>query len=436
MSRLVLVHIGELVSVSGRAPRCGKEMDNLAVIRDGCVVIDDGIIRWVGTMGAYVNEKEHGDGPDTDVIDCTGKAVVPGFVDSHTHFVFGGYREKEYAMRMAGRSYMDIMNAGGGIVSSVSDTRRASYDALMASGGKRLDRMLAMGVTTVEGKSGYGLDMDTELKQLKVMKALNESHPVDVIATYLGPHAVPTEELMQASGLFSVHDSRWKDKDFRRKAYLDKVIEAILPKVCKEQLAAFADIFCEEGVYEVEDSRRYLKRAKELGLKLKIHADEMVPLGGAMLAARMNAVSADHLLAASDESIESMAVSGTIATLLPGTAFSLRENYADARKIIDKGAAVALATDFNPGSCPTQSIPLIIALAAVKMGMTTREILSALTINGACAVGLSDRIGSIEAGKDGDLLILEYPSIDFLPYHLGMNIIEKVIKKGKVYERL
>ncbi|WP_236610000.1 imidazolonepropionase [Desulfotignum phosphitoxidans] len=385
-------------------------MSDLGIIENGGVLILDGKITAVGpshevTKG--INEKE------ITVIDAAGKAVIPGFVDSHTHFVFGGYRPDEFAWRLRGDSYMDIMNRGGGIANSVGATRKASLDELLVVGTRRLDSMLSFGVTTVEGKSGYGLDRKTELKQLEAMARLNKSHALDIAPTFLGAHAVPTE-------------FKGKTDEF-----VDHVME-ILPEVKEKGLAEFCDIFCEENVFSVDQSRRLLVRAKELGLGVKIHADEIVQLGGTELAAELGAVSADHLLQASEQGIRDLAASGTVATLLPGTAFSLKEDYAQGRSMIDHGCAVALATDFNPGSCFSNSIPLIYALACLYMKLSPEEALTALTINGAAAVGRADTIGSIDVGKQGDLVILEYPSYRFIPYHVGVNTVETVIKTGKI----
>jgi imidazolonepropionase len=273
---------------------------------------------------------------------------------------------------------------------------------------------MAMGVTTVEGKSGYGLDCETELRQLEAMKELNKTHPLDIVSTFLGPHSVLPE---------------YKGKEDE---FLDMMIDEVLPVVVDKELAEFADIFCEKNVFSIEQSRRFLSSARNLGLKLKIHADEIVQLGGTELAVELSMVSADHLLQASDEGIKQLAGSNVIATLLPATAFCLKEEYARARYMIDSGCSVALATDFNPGSCFTNSIPLVIALAALHMKMSIEEIISALTINAAAAVGRDDKVGSIEVGKKADIIILEYPSIHFLPYHAAVNIVETVIKNGKV----
>lgn len=309
---------------------------------------------------------------------------------------------------------MSIMERGGGINATIEPTRTASEEELITAGMDRLNRMAEFGVTTVEGKSGYGMDFDTELKQLRVMGELDRRHPVDIVSTFLGPHSVLPE---------------YKGKE---REFLDRMLQDVMPAVRRENLAEFADIFCEKGVFSLEDSEYYLTRAKDMGFKLKIHADEMYPLGGAELAARVGAVSADHLLKASDEGIRQMAERGVISTLLPATAFCLKEEYAPARKMIDSGCAVALASDLNPGSCFTNSIPLLIALGCIYMDMSIEEVITALTINGAAALGRAETIGSIEAGKQADLLIMKYPSITYLPYHTAINQVETVIKKGRI----
>jgi len=408
---LIVAHAAQLVTCSGFAAKCGRAMSELHIIPDGAVAIEDGRIRQVGPSAEVLRQR----GTDgVRVIDATGRAVLPGVVDSHTHLVFGGTREEEFAWRLAGQSYLEIMRRGGGIRRTVQDTRRASLEELVAEGMRRLDRMLAFGVTTVEGKSGYGLDRDTELRQLRAMQRLDRLHAVDVVPTFLGAHAVPLE-----------YEGRAED-------YIDFVVEAVLPEVAREKLAAFCDVFCEAEVFSVAQSRRLLEAARARGLGVKIHADEIAPLGGAELAADLHAVSADHLLRASDRGIDRLIAAGVVATLLPATAFSLKEPYARGREMIDRGAAVALATDFNPGSCFTESIPLVAALACLQVGLTPAEMLTALTINGAAALGRADRVGSIDPGKQGDLVILDAPSYLFIPYRLGVNQVDTVIKAGRV----
>jgi imidazolonepropionase len=408
---LIVVHAAQLVTCSGFAAKCGRAMSDLHIIPDGAVAIEDGRIRQVGPSEEVLR---HCGTDGYRIIDAAGRAVLPGFVDSHTHLVFGGTREEEFAWRLAGQSYLEIMRRGGGIRRTVQATRRASLEALVAEGMRRLDRMLAFGVTTVEGKSGYGLDHDTELRQLRAMQQLNRMHAVEVVPTFLGAHAVPPE-----------YEGRAED-------YIDFVVETVLPEVAREKLAAFCDVFCEAEVFSVAQSRRLLETARARGLGLKIHADEIAPLGGAELAADLHAVSADHLLQASNTGIDRLIEAGVVATLLPATAFSLKEPYARGREMIDRGAAVALATDFNPGSCFSESIPLVAALACLHVGLTPAETVTALTINGAAALGRADRVGSIDPGKQGDLVILDAPSYLFIPYRLGINLVGTVVKAGRV----
>ena len=417
---LIIKNASELVTCSGFAAKKGEAMSDLKIIPDGAVVVKEGIIEAVGTARDILSdlEKTESDLSGFDIIDAKNRAVLPGFVDSHTHFVFGGFRAEEFSWRLRGDSYMEIMKRGGGIVNSVEATRKAAVEELVQSGIKRLDSMLSFGVTTVEGKSGYGLDCDTEIKQLEVMAHLDNIHYVDIAPTFLGAHAVP---------------AAYKGKE---DAFIEFMMGDVMPRVAERKLAEFCDIFCEKNVFSVAQSRRLLSKAKELGLKLKLHADEIVQTGGAELAAELGAVSADHLLQASEEGIRQMAAAGVVATLLPATAFSLKEPYARGRYMIDSNCAVALATDFNPGSCFTESIPLIFALATLYMDISTEEAVTALTINAAAAIDRADTIGSLDVGKHGDLAVLEYPSYKFIPYHIGINTVDQVVKKGNlVFDR-
>ena len=417
---LIVKNASELVTCSGFTAKKGEAMSDLKIIPDGAVVVKEGVIESVGTTREILSEleKTESDLSGFDIIDAKNRAVLPGFVDSHTHFVFGGFRAEEFSWRLRGDSYMEIMKRGGGIVNSVDATRKAAVEELVQSGIKRLDSMLSFGVTTVEGKSGYGLDCDTEIKQLEVMAQLNNIHYVDIAPTFLGAHAVPEAYI-------------GKEDEF-----IEFMMGDVMPRVAERKLAQFCDIFCEENVFSVAQSRRLLSKAKEMGLKLKLHADEIVQTGGAELAAELGAVSADHLLQASEEGIHQMAAAGVVATLLPATAFSLKEPYARGRYMIDSNGAVALATDFNPGSCFTESIPLIFALATLYMDITTEEAVTALTINAAAAIDRADTIGSLDAGKHGDLAVLEYPSYKFIPYHIGISTVDKVVKKGNlVFDR-
>ncbi|MDE5702992.1 MAG: imidazolonepropionase [Bacteroides sp.] len=414
MTENLIIFNARVVTPVGFAACCGKQMGELRIIDNATVEVTDGIISYVGPSRG---ENRDGYYQRYWYYNARGKCLLPGFVDSHTHFVFGGERAEEFSWRLKGESYMSIMERGGGIVSTVKATRGCNFIQLRSKAEGFLKRMSAMGITTVEGKSGYGLDKDTELLQLKVMRSLNadEHKRVDIVPTFLGAHAVPDEYRG------------------RTDEYLDFIIGKVLPHVAKDGLAEFCDVFCEQGVFSVEQSRRLLLAAREYGLRLKLHADEIVPLGGAELAAELAAVSADHLLHASDEGIRAMKESGTVATLLPLTAFALKENYARGREMIDAGCAVALATDLNPGSCFSGSIPLTFALACIYMRLTIEEAITALTLNGAAALNRADSIGSIEVGKKGDFVVLDTNNYHFLPYYVGMNCVSATIKEGVIY---
>ena len=404
MRRLVITNANIYTPV-GTAGKRGAEMGDILHIEKGGIIIEDGIIRWVGPDSEMPEPEGHV--RDEVYMDALGRAVLPGFVDSHTHLVFGGYRPEEFGWRLKGDTYMSIMERGGGIQSTVNATRAASAEELREKAEWYLDEMSAMGVTTVEAKSGYGLDTETEERMLRVIKELAEDseRKVDVVSTFLGAHAVP------------------KEYKGRTAEYVDLIIKEMLPRF--RDMAEFCDIFTEKNVFELEDSRRLLEAAREAGYKLKMHADEIVSLGGAELAADLGAVSADHLLHVSDEGIRRMAESGTVATLLPLTAFALKEEFAPARKFIDAGCTVALASDLNPGSCFSGSIPLTIALACIYMKMSVEE-----TLTGAAAIDRAARIGSIEAGKQGDVVILHFDTLDALPYYVGMNCVDVTIKNG------
>lgn len=410
MNNILIRDATQIVTCSGFEGKRGKDMSDLNVIENGTVIVTDGVISHILKQG----EKANINLSDYTVIDAAGKALLPGFVDPHTHFVFGGYREEEFSWRMRGENYMKIMNRGGGIVNTTNSTRESTEDELIEAGKMRLDAMLRLGITTVEGKSGYGLDRETELKQLRVMQYLNKVHPIDIVPTFMGAHAIPKE---------------WKG---RGDEFIDFNINEMFPIVAEKQLAECVDIFCEKDVFNIKQSRRYLKAASKYGFKLKIHADEITRLGGAELAAELNCLSADHLLQVSDKGIHDMSNSDVVATLLPLTAFSLKEKYARARDMIDAGCIVALATDLNPGSSFSSSVPLLFALACIYMNLSPEEALTAFTINSAAAVGRADIIGSIDVGKQADMILLQYPSYKFLPYNVGMNIVQNVIKKGEL----
>ena len=407
MSSLKIIN-ANIFTPLGREAARGEEMSRIKHIPEACVICEDGTITYAGPMANAFRC-----GADK-TIDARGAAVIPGFVDSHTHLVFGGYRAEEFDWRLKGDSYMSIMERGGGIQSTVNATRAESVDSLVGKAQWFIDRMSEMGVTTVEAKSGYGLETATELKMLDAIRELSdrEDQKLRIVSTFLGAHAVPRE-----------YKGRTSD-------YVDLMIREMMPAV--KGKARFFDIFTEKNVFEIEDSRKLLNAAKEMGFDLKLHADEIVTLGGAELAAEVGAVSADHLLHVSEEGIRRMAEKNVVATLLPLTAFALREPYAPARKFIDAGAAVALATDLNPGSCFSGSIPLTIALACIYMGMSIEETLTALTLNGAAALGLAAETGSIEVGKSGDIIILAFDTYKSLPYYVGMNCVRTVISHGRI----
>ncbi len=408
---LLIVNASELVTVAGgsETPLKGNQMCEVGIIRDGCLAVRDGRIVAVGKTSEITKNFRA-----TAVVSASGKTVLPGFVDPHTHLVFAGSREDEFQMRVEGASYMEILNTGGGILRSVRETRKASAEKLADLGLKTLDVMLEHGTTTVEAKSGYGLTTKDELKILEAIRRVNQLHTVDAIPTFMGAHAIPLEFKGNTQG------------------YVRLVIEEMLPKVSEKVLAEFCDIFCERGVFTLEQSRRILACAKECGLNAKVHADEMSLLGGTELAADIGAVSADHLVFSSSEGVKAMAEKGVVAVLLPAASFSLMMGFhADARLMIDSGVAVALGTDYNP-SCLVESMQLVIALACHLMRLTPAEAVTAATINAAHAVGRGRDVGSLEVGKRADVVVLDAPSHKFLGYRFGVNLIDKVVKSGRI----
>lgn len=408
---IVIKNISHLITLNGEnKPRVGEKMREIGLIENGILAIKDETIIYVGE-GKLPSDMSVDD--NTLVIDGTGKTVTPGLIDPHTHIVHGGSRENELDMKLNGAKYLDILKAGGGIHSTVRSTKEASFEELYKKAEKSLDTMLEMGLTTIESKSGYGLDTETELKQLRVAKKLNEDHPVDIVSTFLGAHAVPAE---------------YKENV---EEFVDIIINEMMPKVQKENLAEFCDVFCEEGVFTIEQSRKILEAGKEYGMRPKMHADEIEPLGGAELAAEVGAISADHLVAASEKGMKMMAERGVIADLLPGTSFNLgMGKFANARKMIEEGVPVALSTDYNPGSCPTENIQLVMSLASLRMKMTPEEVITAVTMNSACSIGRENEIGSLTVGKKADLAIFNSSNISYIIYHFGINHIDKVIKNG------
>lgn len=424
MQETIIRGLAQLATPKGKEARHGGAMQELEVISDAAIWVENGVIRAAGKETVVLQEAmkndliapalKGGQAEGVTIIDGRGLCAVPGFIDPHTHFLFAGARAQEFDDRLAGVPYLTLLERGGGIVSTMRSTRGASEEALYAEGARTLRAMMALGVTTVEGKSGYGLDLETELRLLRVMHRLDRDLPTNVVVTYLGAHAVPPE-----------YAGRGDD-------YVDFICREMLPLIQRDHLAEFVDVFCETGVFTVSQTRRIFEAARELGFFLKLHADEMSSTGGAELAAEVGAFSADHLLSVSEAGIASLAQSQTVAVLLPATAFCMRKPYAPARRLIEKGAAVALASDYNPGSCYTYSLPLVFALAVIDMQMTVAEALTAVTLNAAAAIGRADCLGSLEPGKRGDIVLLAAPDYRYLSYKTGLNLVRTILKDGIV----
>ena len=408
---LILKNIGKLVTMQGSSSfRVKEEMNKINIIENAYIAVKNGKILAIGVGDEFGNLC----GEDTKIHDAEGLLVTPGLIDSHTHLIHGGSRENEFSMKLNGVPYIEILNNGGGILSTVKATKEASEEELYKKAKKSLDRMLEFGVTTVEEKSGYGLELNTEIKQLEVARVLDKNHPVDLVHTFLGAHAVPEE---------------YKEN---HKAYIDILVDVMMPKIKDMGLAEFCDVFCEEGVFTIEESEYILQKAKEMGYKLKIHADEIESLGGAELAAKLGCVSADHLMAASDEGIKMMAENNVVANILPATSFNLNKNYADCRKMIDMGAIVSLSSDYNPGSCPSENLQLVMQLGCLHLKMTPNEVLTAVTINAAYAIDRADKIGSIKIRKNADFVVFDARNVEYLMYHFGINHTKKVYKNGNL----
>lgn len=411
----LLVHnVGTLITMRGApGPRSGAGMAEIGAVAGGAVAIADGLILAAGRE-EDVRDQIAGRAILQE-LDAQGRLLTPGLIDPHTHLVHGGSREHELALKLRGVSYLEILAQGGGILSTVEMTRAATEDELYAKAKKSLDTMLLHGATTVEAKSGYGLTLEDELKQLRVAKRLQETHAVDVVSTFMGAHAVPKEYKGCAD------------------AYVELVTGVMLPEVKRLGLAEFCDVFCEHGVFTVDQSRAILRAARALGFGLKIHADEIESLCGAELAAEFGCISAEHLLAATDEGLNAMAQAGVVAVCLPATSFNLcASRHARARAMIEMGVPVALATDDNPGSSPTESLQLVMTLACLHLRMTPEEVITALTINAAHAIGRADRVGSLEVGKQADLVLYDAQNLAYLPYHFGINHVDTVVKKGRI----
>lgn len=412
---LIIHNIKDLVSLKGPDhARAKEEMSILGIQNNVSIAIhQDKIIDIAADseiISKYIAQNN---------IDASNLLALPGFVDPHTHPVFVKTRENEFEMRIMGKTYVEISKAGGGILSSINAVRETDEETLYQLAKQRIQRMIDCGTTTLEAKSGYGLSTESELKMLRVIQRLKENMPIDIIPTLMGAHEIPLEYRQN------------------REAYIQLMENEMMPEVKRQNLAEYVDIFTEAHVYNIEESRRILSKAKALGFKLRMHADEIEAIGGAELAGELGVVSADHLGACSDQGIQAMKDAGTIATLLPATLFSLRaKSYARARQMIDMGLPVAIATDYNPGSCNCDNMQLVISLSCLQMGMTPAEAICAATYNAACALQMNHLVGSIEIGKQADIILMDIPTYQFIPYHLGSNQVKKVIKKGKcIFER-
>ena len=403
--KTIVTHIGMLATPLGRGPRRGRLQGQIQTLRDAWVLMEEGTVAQVGT----------GPAPGADqTIDARDRLVTPGLVDSHTHLIFGGWRQHELGMKLRGASYLDILAQGGGILSTVSATRAASQEELEDKAEKALDEMLSLGTTTCEAKSGYGLDVDTELKQLRAIRELDARHPMDLVPTFLGAHAIPAEHREDRAG------------------YLRLLCQEAIPTVAAQGLARFCDVFCETGAFTAEESRIVLEAGKAHGLIPKIHADEIDPTGGSVLAGEVGAISAEHLIVCPPEGIASMARGGTVACLLPATSLYLGAPFAPARDMIGAGVPVALASDFNPGSCPCLDLQLVMTLGCLRYRLIPEEVLTAVTLNAAAAIGMAEQAGSLEPGKQADLVIWDAPDLDYLCYRMGSDLARTVIKKGRI----
>lgn len=408
MKPLAVLHASQLVTLAGpQRPRVGPELSELGIIRDGGLLVRDGKIELVGTSAEI--ESKAG---DAEIIDAGGKVVLPGFVDAHTHLVFGGNRLDDFERRARGETYEQIAKAGGGIWSTVEKTRAASESDLVVQARKHAEWFLRCGTTTVESKSGYGLTLDDELKILRVMRRLNEETPLEIVPTFLGAHAVP--------------------RDTRRDEYVEEVINEMLPRVTTDNLAEFCDVFCEHGYFDIEQSRRILNAAKRVGLKLRIHADQLTNSGAARLAAELKSTTADHLEKIDQQGITALSAAHVQPVLLPGSVYALGSNgYPPAQQMISAGLAVVIATDFNPGSSPTASMPMVLSLACTQMKMSPAEAISAATINPAHSLGRGDEIGSLERGKRGNFSIFDCEDYREIAYWFGMPQTYSVYVKGR-----
>jgi len=413
MEKLVITNIKQLITLAGASkPRTKNNLSELSIIENGAIVCENRLISWVGEAQNLPQLT------DCQFIDASRKVVTPGLIDAHTHPVFAGSRENEYELRILGKTYQEIALAGGGIRSSVRRTRAASHEDLLAESRTHTNLLLQHGTTTAEAKSGYGLSLEDEIKSLEVIKTLTSENNIELVPTFLGAHEIPDE--------------------FRnnRDSYINLLTEKMIPTVAQENLAEYCDIFCESHVFSVDEARKILNTAKEYGLKLRLHADQLTLSGGAKLAAELKAITADHLEHIDDESIDALKQAGVMAVLLPGSVFHLGlKQYPPARKMIDRGLAIVIATDFNPGSSPTPSLSMTMSLACTQMRLTPAEALTACTINAAYSLGRGDKIGSLEVGKQADLVIFDCQDYRQIPYFFGTNLVNTVIKRGNIVYR-
>ncbi len=402
----IIYNIGELITPHRSLLHRGHEMDQIEAINEAYIAIKDGLIvdYGEGSYNKYVHD-------NTYFHNAMGKVCIPGLIDAHTHLVHGGSRENEFKKKLEGIPYLDILKQGGGILSTVKATREASFNELYDKAKKSLNEMLLFGVTTIEAKSGYGLDLETELKMLEVMKTLNATHPVTISTTYLGAHAVPV--------------------GINKEEYVKSILSD-LEVIKAKNLAESCDVFCEDHVFDLEDTKRILSKAKGLGFHLRLHSDEIESLGGVGLATSLQASSVDHLMVIKDQDIKKLANSKTVANILPCTSFYLNQDFAPARKLIDEGCIVAISSDYNPGSCPSENYQLAMQMAANKLRMTPNEVLVASTINPAYSLGLKEEIGTIARGKKADLVIMDADNFEYCLYHFGVNHTKDVFKEGKL----
>ena len=419
--KLLIENAKQIVTcrTNGRRFNSGKYQSEVGVINNSSIYVENGVIKWIGKRWKEVRSKKSDVRGSIEKIDASGKVIFPGFVDPHTHLVFAGDRSNEFAMRMEGKTYEEIAKAGGGIVNTVSAVKKTSKPKLKTLAKERIWSSISFGVTTIEAKSGYGLDTKNEIKMLEVINELDKEMPIDVYSTFLGAHAFPTR-------------LRNGQEDISRKDYIDMILYEMIPQIAKRKLASFIDAFCEKNYYTPKETGKIFEQGIKFGLVPKLHTNQFHSVGGIQTAVKHKAISVDHLEVMTPKEINLLKGKNIFACVLPGVSYFLSIPYAPARKLIANNIPVAIATDFNPGSCMTENIQLVMSLAAQKMNMNVNEIINAVTVNAAASLGISDRVGSIEPGKQADLLIFDMPSYEHLIYHFGVNMLESVIKNGEM----